>query len=64
ELLATAQLLGELPKRVFLVGVEPEHVQTQLGLSETVAKAVPAAFTRACEIVERELVQMGKWAAA
>lgn len=64
ELLATAQLLGELPKRVFLVGIEPERVQTELGLSDSVAKAFPAAFTRACEIVERELAEMGKWAAA
>jgi hydrogenase maturation protease len=64
ELLATAQLLGELPKRVYLVGIEPECVQTELGLSESVAKALPVAFTLACEIVERELAKIGECTAA
>lgn len=64
ELLATAHLLDELPQRVFLVGIEPERVQTELCLSESVAKALPAAFARACEIVEQELVYAQNLAAA
>jgi len=64
ELLVTARLLGELPKRVFLVGVEPEHVRTGLGLSDTVAKALPAAFAQACAIVEQELIKIGARAVA
>lgn len=55
ELLASAELLGELPERVFLLGVEPERIQTELGLSDSVQKALPFAFARACELVEKEL---------
>jgi hydrogenase maturation protease len=58
ELLAAAQLLGELPERVFLVGVEPERVRTELGLSERVARALPAALVRACGVVERVLAEL------
>jgi hydrogenase maturation protease len=58
ELLAAAQLLGDLPERIFLVGVEPECVRTELGLSEKVVKALPEAFTRACEIVERVRLEL------
>jgi len=64
ELLATAQLLHELPPRVFLIGIEPECVRTDLALSESVAKCLPAAFTRACAIVEQELVRVADLAAA
>lgn len=64
ELLAAAQLLGELPKRVCLVGIEPECVLTEFGLSGSATKALPVAFTRACEIVEQELAKIGEWAAA
>ncbi len=53
ELLAAAHLLGELPERVFLIGIEPENVRTEFGLSEPVTAALPAALALACEIVER-----------
>lgn len=58
ELLAAAQLLNELPERVFLVGVEPERVRTELGLSECVAGALPAALVRTCGVVERVLTEL------
>jgi hydrogenase maturation protease len=58
ELLAAAQLLGELPDRVFLVGVEPESVRTELGLSECVAGALPAALERTCGVLERVLTEL------
>ena len=64
ELLATAQLLGDLPERVFLVGVAPERIQTELGLSESVSKSLPAAFARACETIEQELEHFQSSAAA
>ncbi|HKN24158.1 MAG TPA: hydrogenase maturation protease [Candidatus Acidoferrum sp.] len=44
ELLAAAQLLGDLPDRLFVVGVEPERIATGLGLSPAVQQALPAAF--------------------
>ena len=43
ELLAAAQLLDELPDRLFVVGVEPEKIDTGIGLSETVQEALPSA---------------------
>jgi hydrogenase maturation protease len=58
ELLAIAQLLDELPERVFLVGIEPERVRTELGLSECVASAIPAALVRTCGVVERVLAEL------
>jgi hydrogenase maturation protease len=41
ELLAAAQLLGELPDRLFIVGVEPECLSTGFALSDTVKQAIP-----------------------
>lgn len=64
ELLASANLLEDLPERVFLVGIEPERVQTGLALSEIVLRALPEAFTRASGIIERELGRVAAHAAA
>ena len=58
ELLSAAHLLGSMPERVFLVGVEPERVRTELGLSESVAQSLPAAFERTCAVVERVLIEI------
>jgi len=58
ELLAVAQLLDGLPERVFLIGIEPERVRTELGLSEHVTGALPAALMRACGVVERALAEL------
>lgn len=58
ELLAAAQLLNELPERVFLVGIEPERVRTELGISERVASALPAALVRTCGVIERVLAEL------
>ncbi len=58
ELLAAAQLLNELPDRIFLVGIEPERVRTELGLSGCVAGALPAALVRTCGVVERVLTEL------
>jgi hydrogenase maturation protease len=58
ELLAVAQLVGELPEQVFLVGVEPERVRTELGLSASVKAALPAACACACEIIEQAVSEL------
>ena len=58
ELLAAAHLLGELPERVFLVGVQPENIRTELGLSAKVSAALPAACACACEIVRHALADL------
>jgi len=59
ELLEAAHLLGELPEQVFLVGVQPERLRTELGLSPSVAAAFPSAIACAREIVERALIEIG-----
>lgn len=43
ELLAAAQLLGELPERLFIIGVEPGTIATGFGLSEHVREALTEA---------------------
>ncbi|HVM74201.1 MAG TPA: hydrogenase maturation protease [Candidatus Saccharimonadales bacterium] len=43
ELLSAAQLLDELPDRLFIVGVEPERIATGIGLSESVQQALSSA---------------------
>ena len=53
ELLAAAQLLDELPDRLFVVGVEPEKITTGIGLSESVEQALPSACDQvACLLSE------------
>ena len=47
QLLSAAALLGDLPPRVQVVGVEPACVETGLGLSPTVQAALPRALDRA-----------------
>ena len=43
ELLSAAQLLDELPDRLFIVGVEPEKIATGIGLSGSVQRALSSA---------------------
>jgi hydrogenase maturation protease len=50
-LLAAAALLGELPREVVVVGIEPERVQTGIGLSP----AVEFALTRAAAEARRRI---------
>jgi hydrogenase maturation protease len=53
ELLAAAQLLGELPDRLFVVGVEPETIATGLGLSNAVQQALPAALDQVASLLSQ-----------
>lgn len=47
ELLARALLLGDLPERIFLVGIEPSRRASGGTLSEPVLRAIPAALEAA-----------------
>lgn len=51
ELLAVARLLGDLPEEVSIVGIEPEHVRTGIGVSPIVASALPQAAIEAARII-------------
>jgi hydrogenase maturation protease len=57
ELLATARLLGDEPDEVVIVGIEPEHVRTGLGLSEAVSASVPEASALAKDLVKLCVLQ-------
>jgi hydrogenase maturation protease len=47
ELLHLARLLGTLPPRVVILGIEPGEVRTGLGLTGEVEAALPQALERA-----------------
>ena len=51
ELLRSAALLGELPQEIVVIGVEPERLATEIGLSPSVAEAVPAAVGLASRVI-------------
>ncbi|MCM0082125.1 HyaD/HybD family hydrogenase maturation endopeptidase [Geomonas sp. Red32] len=55
DLLATARLMGELPAKVVLLGIEPQSIGTGLELTREVARSV----TTVAEQVAAELWQMG-----
>ncbi|MFV2073433.1 MAG: hydrogenase maturation protease [Thermoanaerobaculales bacterium] len=52
ELLATAQLIGDLPEKIHLVGIEPDEIRTGIGLSPAVAEAVPRGVKAARRALE------------
>jgi hydrogenase maturation protease len=51
ELLAMANILDELPDRVFVVGIEPQNIATSYGLSESVRNALPVAARQIRELL-------------
>lgn len=53
ELLRSAALLDELPREVVVIGLEPERVATEIGLSPSVAAGVPAALRLTVEMVDQ-----------
>ncbi|MEA5153748.1 HyaD/HybD family hydrogenase maturation endopeptidase [Raineyella sp.] len=55
DVFAAARLLGQEPETVEVIGVVPESVDLRLGLSPTVAAAVPDAVSRARRILDRWL---------
>ncbi len=46
ELLNAAELLGELPDRLFVVGVEPQEIRTGFGLSSSLKMPCPTLCAR------------------
>ena len=53
DLLSTSQLLGELPKRRALLGIQPELVSWGEEPTAAVAAAIPKVCQMALDIVER-----------
>lgn len=51
DLLAAARLLGREPQEIAVVGVVPETTELEVGLTPTVAAAIPAAADAAEEII-------------
>ena len=55
ELLSAALLLGDLPARIYLVGIEPACMGSGTGLSEPVKRAVPLALQAAWRAIAEAL---------
>lgn len=55
DLLATAQLIGKMPKRVVLFGIEPKSIGTGLEMSGEVGRNIG----RLADMVADELVSLG-----
>ena len=55
QILTALQLLGEVPREVAMVGIEPEQIQTGIGLSAPVEQALEVAARSARVTIERIL---------
>lgn len=55
QFLQTAQILGIAPARITVVGVTPLKLHTEIGLSDPVTRALPAAIALAASHLEEEL---------
>ncbi len=51
QILAALQLLGEVPPEIILIGLEPEKIQTGIGLSSSVQAGVSKAVSLARGVV-------------
>jgi hydrogenase maturation protease len=56
QILKTALLTGDLPDNIFVIGIEPEKLKTDIGLSETVANSLPKAL----ELIETTINKLLK----
>jgi hydrogenase maturation protease len=52
-ILRAAALLGDLPAEVAIVGVEPERVETGVGLSPAVEEGLGPAVALAVALIDR-----------
>jgi hydrogenase maturation protease len=57
QILTALQLLGETPSEVMLIGLEPERIQTGIGLSRAVEGGLGMATSLARMMVERLLTR-------
>jgi hydrogenase maturation protease len=60
DILRALQLLGEVPEAVALVGIEPERVETHIGLSPAVMDSIGLAAGLARMTVNRLLASMAR----
>ena len=60
DILRALQLLGETPEEVALVGIEPERVETRIGLSAAVRDSIPLAAGFARMTVNRLLAHAAR----
>jgi hydrogenase maturation protease len=60
DVLSAVRLLGHEPDRLEVVGVVPESVDLRIGLSASVADALPDAVALAAGILDRWLAEVGQ----
>ncbi len=57
ETFAMAESIGEMPERVVIIGVEPETIQIDRGLSDAVASAIPEVIATILAEVQRDAAE-------
>lgn len=57
DVLTAARLLGKEPELVEVVGVVPELVDLQVGLTEVVSQAIEPAAQLACQVLDQWLAE-------
>lgn len=55
DLLATSKLLGSIPEKVVLIGIEPKSIETGIELTDEIA----ACIDRVAEMIAQELRSLG-----
>lgn len=55
ELIQTSTLLGECPEQITVVGIEPDRVETGVGLSPAVSRSISAGASTARNIIREQL---------
>ena len=58
EILAAAQLLGSMPEKIVVIGVEPEVVATGIGLSPSVKAGLSKALDRVVQFIDEVLMEV------
>jgi hydrogenase maturation protease len=60
DILRALQLLGDTPGEITLIGIEPDNIQTGIGVSDAVRASIPAAVNLAQTAISRVLTGLAR----
>jgi len=52
EVLALASFRQHLPEHIYMIGVQPAEIDSQVELSPSVASALPSVIERSCQVLQ------------